>query len=599
MSDSPPRQGDSGVSSPLLWAGLAAAVLLLIPTLLAAPLYLAARRRITRVEALIAVTAALVVVGIKAPQWGPDYLTWLWNLPQAGVGSVLTAPWLGLLATAVVLAGLAVALQSTAVARRVAEKLHLGGDKPALETESIVPSDEQRSAVRLVTPPGTPVTAQRKSTDVEVLGDRYVPLGTDADGRPFSLAEKTFSTHCMVFGSTGSGKSETIKTIAGGLLDLGWSVLVLDLKEDTKPGGLADFCRTYSLHHSVPYQRLALSDQDSATWFNPLAGMGSDEARDTLLSLQSFEAAHYEALNKKALGQLTKLLWDAYAVDPARFPLPSPFQVGQYLNDIGNGRREKIKEIAASVLMNNRNRSKEEFLALTAPSDEERKTMIGLSARIQNVYDTRAADHVLRAAPGRVELDVARTGLTYIGLDSNGKPDLTRMISSSVLQRINVLASVRTRGKSSGPAQVAVIIDEANWVHRRIVQNLLSRARSAGIAVFLCTQGPEDFNQGGSPDDPGFAELAQNVNVGIIMRQGEDKNATTAATWIGRRDHHRITRQVRDGELQETGSLRTDRDFIVTGDELTQRMNVGEAFVRIGTPFAVNWVAVRQRDPRV
>jgi hypothetical protein len=89
----------------------------------------------------------------------------------------------------------------------------------------------------------------------------------------------------LLFGAAGSGKSETVKTVAGGLLDLGWDGLVVDLKEIGYPGSLGDWCAQYAGHHNVSYQALWLSDPNCGFWFNPLAGMGPDEMRNILLSL--------------------------------------------------------------------------------------------------------------------------------------------------------------------------------------------------------------------------------------------------------------------------------------------------------------------------
>jgi energy-coupling factor transporter ATP-binding protein EcfA2 len=78
------------------------------------------------------------------------------------------------------------------------------------------------------------------------------------------LNESELAMHALVFGSTGSGKSKTLESLAGSLLDLGWEGMIVDLKEDTKPGGLRDWCYQYATNHAVPYQELRLSDPNPA-----------------------------------------------------------------------------------------------------------------------------------------------------------------------------------------------------------------------------------------------------------------------------------------------------------------------------------------------
>jgi hypothetical protein len=183
-------------------------------------------------------------------------------------------------------------------------------------------------------------------------------------------------------------------------------------------------------------------------------------------------------------------------------------------------------------------------------------------------------------------------------LDSQGKPDLTRIVSSAVLQRMSVYSSQRTTGSTDREVKRRfLIVDEANWVDRQIVQNLLSRARSAGIAMVLCTQGPMDWidPKGGNA----FATLSQNTNVCIVMSQGEPKSAELLAEYIGKQKTLNTMQKMVDDKLVDSGSAREALDYIIQPDEL-RSLSIGQAILRVGKPkVRICWVQIKIRDPKM
>ena len=477
--------------------------------------------------------------------------------------------------------------------RRVDQNLGKG----ALHRESILPTEDEISkAVKIVVPGGLTIDPSSHSFTSSEPGARDFPIGIDKYGNKLLLNEAELAMHALVFGSTGSGKSKTLESLAGALLDLGWDGMIVDLKEDTKPGGLRDWCYQYATHHAVPYQELRLSDPNPAWWFNPLDGMGADEMRDTILSLNEFEAAYWEAINKKMLGQVINLFMDSHAIDPISFPFPTMLDIGRLL--ASPSLPAASKKMVATVVASASGLTKENYNTIQQPTKDESMSAAGLGAKLTLIYDTVVGRTVLQPSPGKLRLDVTQPGLTYIGLDSQGKPDLTRIVSSAVLQRMSVYSSQRTTGARDREFKRRfLIVDEANWVDRQIVQNLLSRARSAGIAMVLCTQGPMDWidAKGGNS----FATLSQNTNICIIMSQGEPKSAELLAEYIGKQKTLNTMQKMVDDKLVDSGSARETTDFIIQPDEL-RRLSIGQAILRVGKPKErICWVQIKVRDPKM
>ncbi len=601
--------GDKGLSGGDK-AGIALVVAIvalsvLIPALIALALFALVRDRITKREAAAIGGAGLFGLAIGgALSHGAligQYTHWLGVL-VTGHGSRWAIPWAPLSLLAAFFFGCCTLAYDT---RFAAWGLRAVGRKDGISGagDSIIPDARSLRKMRVTPPPVDSMVIH--ADNHSILADqnqpqtRAFPLGVGARSAPVVLAENEVNTHMMVFGATGAGKTTALETIAGGLLDLGWSGVIVDLKEDAKPGGLRDWCDTYAHRHAIPFQELRLSDPAPRFWFNPLEGIGPDEARDTILSLTDLQDAYWAAINLRTLGQTCTLFWAAHEVDPVQFPTPSMLDIGRFLESPSLPQASKrMRAVVLSALSGVYDKAS--FNILENPQTADSQAAGGFGARVTGVYNTQAGRTVLRAGEGRTPLDITQDGLTYIGLDSLGKADLTRMVSSAVLQRLSVYASQRTTGLAGGKSHQRprfVLIDEAGWVDRMIVQNLLSRARTAGISIILATQGPKDWDSRGPGQTPGFEMLAQNCNVGIIMAQGEPANAEVCANYIGQQRKRTFSQSVRDGELLEAGTVSELRDYIVDPEEL-RRLTIGQAIVKVQKPATrVEWVSFLPRDP--
>jgi hypothetical protein len=571
-----------------------------VPILLAIPAGWMSRRFLRRLESVFLLAIGTLYLALYVGTWPEEYFRWYGAL--LGLRTRVS-PWdvpvMMLVAFAALTAGLAGLVRSLGFL-----KFGIGTKVTAGHDEQILPTSNERVALAS-TPTAATGASLYTSTPNSLLkktepGKRDFPIGVDKNGQPVLVNENEIRMHGLLFGSTGSGKSETIKVLAAGLLDLGWDGLILDLKEDAQKGGLLDWCQTYADYHAIGFQKFRLSDPDPASWFNVLHGMGSDEARDTILASQDFEAAYYRALNELQLGQLITLLYAAHEIDPTRYPVPTVYGIGKILSspDLPAATREMV----ATVIATYPNFTRDDFNTLIRPDKAQVEAAGGLGARLTAMYETKVGRNALRDGGSRVPFDVTKPGLSYVGLDSSGKPELTRLVSSAVLQRMAVFAADVNNGRMAKGAPRFLIVDEANFVSRKLLLELLSRARGAGIACVVSTQGPTDWTAR-QPGEADLTSLVQNTNVAIIMSQGERTNAELCADIIGRAEKNVISERVSDGSLigteGVTGSLSKKVDFLVSPDEL-RGLTIGEAVVRVGKPAERrSWVKVLMRDPTV
>lgn len=569
-----------------------------VPSVVGFLLFKFAFRKLNRIESSAVVAAAAAALIFTFPVWSQAHLSWSLAMVGLGSGSRTSAPVLAWLGIGTLIAATLTALSGTRVMNWSVGKI--SKYNPMLkepEPDTILPTDSQKAAAAeaVVALPTQGATISSHVPGGQVVGTRTFPIGLDNRLAPVEVGEFEIRTHMLLFGATGAGKTEAIKALAGGLLDLGWDGLILDLKEDAQTGGLLEWCDEYTGSHAVPFQEFRISDPAPTHWFSPLLGMGPDEARDTILASQTFEAAYYRALNEKQLGQLIQLLYAAHSIDPVRYLAPTVYEIGKIL--AAPSLEKATRDIVAAVITHVPAFVKGDFDSLLGNDTAMIQAAGGLGARLTAMYETQTGRLTLRPGGSKIEFDVTKPGLSYIGLDSLGKPELARLISTSVLQRMAVYAADRTNGKVSDNRPRFLIVDEANFVARKVLLNLLSRARSAGIAVIVCTQGPTDWaaREAGEPD---LTSLVQNCNMSLILRQGERTNAELCADIIGRRERSVMTQQMRDGQMLESGSVSSVVDHIVSPDKL-RSFTVGEAILRVGSPSErITYVKVARRDPK-
>ena len=382
----------------------------------------------------------------------------------------------------------------------------------------------------------------------------HLLLGRDHTAEAFVLSPSELSTHAMILGATGSGKSVTTRTFVAGMLDLGWSGVVLDLEDDAGAGGLREFCVNYTKANSLAYQQLSL-DSSATTWLNPLEGLGPDEALDLLLSFYEVDDHYWTTLNKKVLGQVVNLCYDAHAADPVAIPYPSMFAIGSLLEQ-GNltAATKKLRAVVAASSPPDPDR----YSALVNPASDTQKTAAGLGAKLTQIYDTAAGKHVLTGTPS-ASLDLNATGLAYIGIDDTGRHDLARLVSSATLVRTSALAHRRLLTSGPKPPRFLAITSAAQTHYPHLVA-LLSKARAGGICLVLADQSPTNWPVGT------FDQVSQNINISVVMAQTSASAAELCANLIG--------------------------EPTVTLTELRQ-LGVGEAVVRVDRPETrVRWVSV-------
>lgn len=594
---------------PKIMLGVVAAIIALIflpSILLASIIVLVARKLLTRAQWGVLLLASIVSICLTAGKSFSSYFHWLFSV--LGLGDFLTGFTNTTLTTPLWLPPLAVVVFGLAVASLVG--IVLGNDgaissvtpmKPSMGN-GLVPKDRERIRSKLIqlSPPRDYIPDADRDPK-EIKGpkqdpkNRRIPMGRDQNRKLVWLSESEMKTHGVILGSTGSGKTEAIKWLAGSLMDMEYSGVIVDLKEDLEPGGLRDFCRAYTRAHGIPYQEVALSDMDGYWYLNALAGMTADQAFDAAVASETFDDSYHQALTKKGAGQMNKLLFHAHELFPDRYPAPSLYSLGDALqHDMYKAAKPMLADVSSRIGQDD---ARNLYSSLFTPDKTLKEEAQGFGLRLTNLYDSYAGRNVLMAGQGpdgkpRRAIDFTQSGLIYIGASSTGYKELAKTVSSSVLARINALAASVSAGLLSREdmGNRFLIVDEANFIERQLVKNFLSRARSSGFRGFFSTQSSMDWSDPVNGDD--WPAISQNVNVAILGKMNDPESAEAAAKYVGTQEVATASRRITDGVVEESGTLSNDEEFLVKPEEF-RSFREGEMIIR--TPIQKHWCQVPMR----
>lgn len=384
----------------------------------------------------------------------------------------------------------------------------------------------------------------RKTADIHGL----FPVGTiGSSGAPevYSLDSRDYSTHGVVFGSTGSGKTETLKRLAWGLLEVGWDGIVVDLKEDVGRDGLRDWLYAYAQENDVPYQEIYTSKGDqNEYWMDACKDLREDEVQELILAFMSFDDAHWQSIIKNCLSQILRLAFMTHELLPDKYG-PITMQrlyemtIGiddKNLNSVKQKYRPMIEDVRKNTPSEDHPNLDVSFSRMLKPTSSDAMQFASLGAKLGTYLTTAAGRALFRESKmtdgtPRKEIDVTKPGLIYVGAASTGQEDIAKYFAASVLQRLRLEIDRRNADRTQDSYKPRfVIVDEASIVDRQMCKAILSKGRSAGVSLILATQSPKDWNDEAGQD---FNTIMANVNVAVFMKQTDIDSAALCSKHIG------------------------------------------------------------------
>jgi len=403
-----------------------------------------------------------------------------------------------------------------------------------------------------------PTLPEELNLGVFIKGDRFPEhIGIRREGNWVLCRNSILSQHLLLIGSTGAGKSETIKRlIAETLTHTERDIFFIDGKGDKTLAAEVAQMVFAARGQQVPVLTLGL-DEASPSLYNGFVGQPTDlyNRFSALLRLdESDGAARYYADINRDLIQLA-----CYA------PGGPPRSFAEVVERVDKKWLERAYRDDPQELYSIRNLTEEH--------------LTGLLVRLRPIM--RELANLVR--PEGFILEKERGAIFSLRTQSVG--DTARHFLDFLIE--DVKDFVGKRQKRPG----LLIIDEFGAFGNKNILALLSMARSADMGVILATQ---DIASLGEEDDRRL--IMANTRTKILMATDfPEEVAQLAGTMYG----IEASIQHQDGEATGAGSARVQHQFRVDMNE-TARLKGGEAFIirqRYAAKLRVKRVEALTVDP--
>lgn len=386
---------------------------------------------------------------------------------------------------------------------------------------------------------------QRGKVEIE---KGYVTLGrSETTGHIVRLGgERTM--HMQIVGSSGVGKTESIKRIVESDIADGRPVIWIDGKGDLK--NAAWFASTVALYGKEEHARYFLPEQKHGT-YNPFGYGSPTELKDRLMSAMVWSEEYYKDRAEEVLQVVLNALC---SVPEKSFTLED---VAEALDAKGNGLPHLIAGCDDA-------RAKR-HLSRFARDKEWQEAVSGLRAKLNSFVISDYGD-MLTGKDNPVSLWRAyeKRRPVYISLPVGSAPQIMPRFGKMLLADLNSLNSALATGKiANNGVGCSVIIDEFSNFVSELFTSFLSTARSQGFMVTIAHQSLGDLEK----FDPAIRkQILGNTNIKLIFKQDAPEDAEMWAKLIGTRKAFEKTRQVEEGLFGDNGtglgSMKEIEEFI-------------------------------------
>lgn len=377
-------------------------------------------------------------------------------------------------------------------------------------------------------------------------------LGVDVKtGKQAILSDQDANLHTLVFGTTGGGKTTTLKNIIESNIDRKRPVFYVDGKGDL---GLAYQIRDYCKKTGTPFYLFSMVNGETA--YNPLSLGGYTAKKDRIIGLRKWSEDHYRILAEGYLQTVMKVLErSSVNVDItslAKYCHPSELMM-------------LCREIGDQSLSN-------EVAKLDGSSDDM-QSLIGeitnlANSEIGHLFDTSKSNSVIT-----LDQVMKEGGVAYFSLQPLLFPAYASTVGKLIINDLKALASTQLKGGEIIPIQV--LFDELYLFIGPQIVNLINQGRSAGVHAVLSTQSPADLKEVESADF--LDQVIDNVNNYIVHRINSSSGAELMSSVIGTNDGFEVTSQLSLADPNNhVGSVKQTKEFVFHPDQI-KRLEMGQA----------------------
>lgn len=389
-----------------------------------------------------------------------------------------------------------------------------------------------------------------------------VQIGSDiSTKKSISLTEDMRLRHTQILGATGYGKTESVlKNLIHNDIGNGRGLLLIDGKGDADlRDQIITVAREFNRFEDIRY--FNYSDSVRGMTYNPVLNGSATEIRDRIIDALDWSEEYYKKCASSALllalqifehqhekPTLAKIV--GFLMNPGVFPGVVPSELSALYKDFRENHAKRLPEIK------------------------------GLITDLNNLILSGGGKFLSEESPEINLLTAVREKRIVIMQVSTLDFGMTaRAFGRLVIQDLKAVCGIINRDASSGRDLFSVYIDEFESFAHESFNELLSKARGAGIGITICHQSMGDLEKIG----PFFQkQITENTNNKIILHVNDEETVEYFANMAGTKQTKRTTYQVEEDifgtRKTGVGSRRDVEEFIIHPNAF-RNLKIGEAVV--------------------
>ncbi len=368
-------------------------------------------------------------------------------------------------------------------------------------------------------------------------------------GKPVVIPDRYINQVALVLGTTGSGKTITLRRFYQRAMMQSYPLIVIGGKPDeANINWLMDLAKRYN-------RRFIGFNCGNFLSYDALAHGNFTELKDKIICLKDvWENDYYRSIAEDYLQTTFEVLLKLGGILDLK-------RVVDCLN------YSKLKLLAADT--------KDEGLIdrVKELKNYERKDITGLQAHLNILINSELGRYFDKTENSFSLTEVIdQQAIVYFALPALRFPSFAKVLGKLV---INDIKAVIDRNRSyDGP--VFTVFDEFSVFAGEQVLNLVNMGRGKGVHAIFGTQGLADLDK----VDVSFKNQVLNcVNTLICHQLNDQDSAETVANWVGTKDVFTVTAQLNMKESDSgMGSVRVNKEYIVHPDAIKQGLRTGEVF---------------------